>query len=73
MLENGADLRYIQEMLGHAEIGTTQVYTHVSIDKLQSIHAATHPGAKLERRPPEDAPEVHHRKKRRAKDGDGAA
>ena len=73
MLENGADLRYIQEMLGHAEIGTTQVYTHVSIDKLQSIHAATHPGAKLERKPPEDAPEAHHRKKRRAKDGDGAA
>jgi integrase/recombinase XerD len=76
MLENGADLRYIQEMLGHAEIGTTQVYTHVSIDKLQSIHAATHPGAKLERRPPEEAPEAHHRKRRRVakvKDDGGAA
>ena len=50
MLEHGADLRYIQEMLGHATISTTQIYTHVSIGKLKAIHAATHPGAKLERR-----------------------
>jgi integrase/recombinase XerD len=50
MLENGADLRYIQEMLGHASVATTQVYTHVSIGKLKAIHEATHPGAKLERR-----------------------
>lgn len=50
MLENGADIRYIQAMLGHADIGTTQVYTHVSIEKLRAIHAATHPGAKLEQR-----------------------
>lgn len=50
MLENGADIRYIQSMLGHADIGTTQVYTHVAIGKLIAIHAATHPGARLERR-----------------------
>jgi integrase/recombinase XerD len=49
MLENGADIRYIQVMLGHANLQTTEVYTHVSIDKLQQIHAATHP-ARLERR-----------------------
>jgi integrase/recombinase XerD len=49
MLENGADLRYIQAMLGHAGLNTTQIYTHVSIRKLQAIHAATHP-AKLEDR-----------------------
>lgn len=47
MLENGADIRYIQAMLGHADLGTTQIYTHVSIRKLQEIHTATHP-AKLE-------------------------
>ena len=47
MLENGADIRYIQAMLGHADLNTTQIYTHVSIRKLQEIHAATHP-AKLE-------------------------
>ena len=47
MLDGGADLRYVQEMLGHASIGTTQVYTHVSIAKLKAVHAATHPGAKL--------------------------
>lgn len=50
MLENGADIRYIQAMLGHANLGTTQVYTHVSIEALKAIHAATHPGARLQRR-----------------------
>lgn len=56
MLENGADVRYIQEMLGHANLDTTQIYTHVSIGKLQAVHAATHPAAKLaRRRDPESA------------------
>ena len=44
MLENGADIRYIQEMLGHTQISTTQVYTRVSIGKLKQIHTLTHPG-----------------------------
>jgi integrase/recombinase XerD len=48
MFEGGADIRYIQQMLGHAELSTTEIYTHVAIRKLQQIHAATHPGAKLE-------------------------
>lgn len=43
MLENGADIRYIQAFLGHADMNTTQIYTQVSIRKLQEIHAATHP------------------------------
>lgn len=43
MLENGADIRYIQEMLGHADLKTTQIYTHVNPDKLKEIHALTHP------------------------------
>jgi integrase/recombinase XerD len=51
MLEGGADIRYIQQMLGHADLSTTEIYTHVAIRKLQLIHAATHPGAKLERKP----------------------
>ena len=46
MLDNGADLRFIQMMLGHSELSTTEIYTHVSIEKLREIHAATHP-AKL--------------------------
>lgn len=50
MLDNGADVRYVQEMLGHSNLGTTQQYTQVAIGKLKAIHAATHPGARLERR-----------------------
>jgi integrase/recombinase XerD len=43
MLENGADIRYIQEMLGHAQLSTTQIYTKVSIEKLKEVHKNTHP------------------------------
>jgi len=43
MLENGADIRFIQVLLGHSELSTTQIYTQVSIVKLKEIHAATHP------------------------------
>ena len=48
MLDNGADTRFIQALLGHADLATTQIYTHVSIEKLKEIHAATHP-ARLQR------------------------
>lgn len=43
MLEGGADIRYISEMLGHAKLETTALYTRVSIAKLRAVHAATHP------------------------------
>jgi len=55
MLEAGADIRYIQEMLGHAKLETTQIYTHVSMTKLKEIHSATHP-ARLERARAVDGP-----------------
>jgi len=55
MHENGADIRYIQQMLGHEDIKTTQIYTQVAIRTLQQIHAATHP-AELH-----DAPQAAHR------------
>jgi len=55
MLENGADTRFIQVLLGHVDIGTTQIYTRVSIDKLREIHDATHP-AKLHRGAPDAEP-----------------
>ena len=48
LLEGGADIRFIEAMLGHADLKTTQIYTQVSIRQLQEIHRATHP-AKLER------------------------
>ncbi len=50
MLENGADIRYIQQMLGHADLKTTQICTQVSIRQLKRIHAATHPAAVLEKK-----------------------
>ena len=48
MLENGADIRFIQAMLGHVKLTTTEIYTHISIKKLKEIHTATHPSARLE-------------------------
>jgi integrase/recombinase XerD len=47
MLEGGADIRYVAEMLGHTRLETTQRYTRVSIDRLRLVHAATHPAAGL--------------------------
>lgn len=47
MLENGADIRFIQQMLGHARLDTTQIYTDVSIIQLREVHARTHPHAQL--------------------------
>lgn len=47
MLEGGADVRFIQEMLGHARLDTTQIYTRVSIRMLKQIHSASHPAAML--------------------------
>ncbi len=43
MLENGADIRFIQSMLGHSRLNSTEVYTQVSIRKLKEIHSVTHP------------------------------
>ena len=54
MLENGADIRFIQQMLGHSMLSTTEIYTHVAIHKLKEIHTATHPVRALRQAKPVD-------------------
>ncbi len=53
VLEGGADIRSVQEMLGHESRNTTQIYTRVSVQRLAAVHAATHPGLR-----PRGAPEA---------------
>lgn len=48
MHRGGADIRYVQEMLGHARLETTQIYTHVHIDALREVHARCHPHGRLD-------------------------
>jgi len=47
LLEGGADVRFVQEYLGHAKLDTTQVYTHVTLTKLKAVYEACHPGARV--------------------------
>jgi integrase/recombinase XerD len=66
MLEGGADIRYIQQMLGHSNLESTQVYTQVSIRNLKQIHTATHPGATLEKKSSADSEPTYEETQQKA-------
>jgi len=51
MLEGGADIRFIQQLLGHARLDTTQIYTEVGIKALREVYRRTHPAANQQPNP----------------------
>jgi len=57
MLEGGADIRFIQQMLGHSRLESTEIYTQVSLRKLRAVFLTTHPGATLAGKPPPEEEE----------------
>jgi integrase/recombinase XerD len=56
-LENGADIRFIQQLLGHARLDTRQIYTAVTIAQLREVHVRCHPHGKAKQEQPADLPE----------------
>jgi integrase/recombinase XerD len=58
LVNNDADVRHVQEMLGHESLSSTQVYTHIAIRRLKEVHDRAHPGARIQRRAAPDVQRV---------------
>ena len=73
MLEGGADIRYIQQLLGHEKLETTAIYTEVSILQLQAVHSRCHPAERSAAPRPDGRAAERHDKPAAVKPADTAA
>jgi site-specific recombinase XerD len=70
ILRKGADIRVVQELLGHASLSTTQVYTHLDVERLQAVYGSAHPHARADAAKRDSARRKAGNDSKRRKDGE---